>query len=96
MLREHESWITNVHQGARCTGIAAEGRIAELAVAAAAAVGAFHAGVDLIRDASGAWQILEVNSMPAWKGLQSVTSFPIAPVIAADALRLCAHAEPVS
>ncbi len=88
MLREHQSWITNVHQGARCVGIAAEGRIAELAVAAAAAVGAFHAGVDLIRGADGVWQVLEVNSMPAWKGLQGVTSFPIAPVLAADALTL--------
>ncbi len=95
MLREHESWITNVHQGARCIAVAADGSIAELAVAAAAAVGAFHAGVDLIRDAGGAWQILEVNSMPAWKGLQGVTSFPIAATIAADALGLFARAEPV-
>lgn len=93
MLREHESWITNVHQGARCVGIAAAGRIAELAVAAAAAVGAFHAGVDLIRGADGAWQVLEVNSMPAWKGLQSVTSFGIAPVLAADALGLLSLVE---
>lgn len=86
MLREHESWITNVHQGARCVGVAAEGHIAELAVAAAAAVGAFHAGVDLIRGSDGAWRVLEVNSMPAWKGLQGVTPFPIGPVLAADAL----------
>lgn len=96
MVREHESWITNVHQGARCTAVTAEGRVAELAVAAAVAVGAFHAGVDLICDATGAWQILEVNSMPAWKGLQSVTSFPIAPIIATDALRVLAFGEPVS
>jgi len=92
MLREHESWITNVHQGARCIGVPAEGRVAELAIAAAAAVGAYHAGVDLIRDAGGAWRILEVNSMPAWKGLQSVTPFPIAPILAADALALTARA----
>ena len=96
MLREHESWITNVHQGARCVGTPAEGRIAELAVAAAAAVGAYHAGVDLICGAEGDWRILEVNSMPAWKGLQGVTPFPIAPILAADALALLAPAEPVS
>jgi RimK family alpha-L-glutamate ligase len=92
MLREHESWITNVHQGARCVGIPPEGRVADLAVAAAGAVGAYHAGVDLIRDTGGAWRILEVNSMPAWKGLQSVTPFPIAPILAADALTLAARA----
>jgi RimK family alpha-L-glutamate ligase len=96
MLREHEDWITNVHQGARCVGIPAEGRVAELAIAAAAAVGAYHAGVDLIRGAEGDWRILEVNSMPAWKGLQSVTSFPIAPILAGDALALAQRAAPVS
>ena len=39
--------------------------------AAAAAVGADHAGVDLIVDRDGGLQVLEVNSMPAWQGLQS-------------------------
>jgi tetrahydromethanopterin:alpha-L-glutamate ligase len=96
MVREHESWITNVHQGARCIGIPAEGRVADLAIAAAAAVGAYHAGVDLIRDAEGAWRILEVNSMPAWKGLQGVTAFPIAHILAADAMALLARAERAS
>ena len=96
MLREHESWITNVHQGARCVGVPAAGRIAELAVAAAGAIGAYHAGADLIRDAEGVWRILEVNSMPAWKGLQSVTAFPIAPILAADALAQAARAGRVS
>ena len=96
MLREHESWITNVHQGARCRSAPAEGRVAALAVAAAAAVGAFHAGVDLICGADGAWQILEVNSMPAWKGLQGVTPFPIAPILAADAVARLARVEPRS
>ncbi|MDF2765401.1 MAG: RimK family alpha-L-glutamate ligase [Rhodospirillales bacterium] len=96
MLREHEGWITNVHQGARCVGIPAEGRVAELAIAAAGAVGAYHAGVDLIRGPDGDWRILEVNSMPAWKGLQSVTPFPIAPILAADALALARRAAPVS
>jgi hypothetical protein len=34
------------------------------------------------------WQVLEVNSMPAWRGLQSVTPFRIAACLAADALAL--------
>jgi tetrahydromethanopterin:alpha-L-glutamate ligase len=93
MLREHESWITNVHQGARCVSIPADGDIAELAVAATEAVGAFHSGVDLIRGADGLWQVLEVNSMPAWKGLQSVTSSRIAPVLAADGLTLVSRTQ---
>ena len=42
-------------------------------MAAAAAVGAAHAGVDLIEDEDGSLLVLEVNSMPAWQGLQSVS-----------------------
>ena len=34
--------------------------------------------MDLIPDASGQLQVLEVNGVPAWWGLQSVTDFNIA------------------
>jgi ribosomal protein S6--L-glutamate ligase len=47
-------------------------------VAANLAVGATYSGVDLIEDEDGALQVLEVNSMPAWQGLQRVTRTPIA------------------
>jgi tetrahydromethanopterin:alpha-L-glutamate ligase len=73
MRRHGRSWITNVARGGRCETVPATGRFGDLAVAAAAAVGADYAGVDLIEDADGGVQVLEVNSMPAWKGLQSVT-----------------------
>jgi ribosomal protein S6--L-glutamate ligase len=56
---------------------AARGPLARLAVAAAAAVGAFYAGVDLIETDAGP-TVLEVNSMPAWRGLQSVCDVDIA------------------
>jgi len=55
-----------------------------LAVAATAAVGADFAGVDIVHDAGGRATVLEVNSMPAWSGLQKVTSANIAGVLAAD------------
>jgi len=47
-------------------------------------VGADYAGVDLMRDADGRWLVLEVNSIPAWRGLQAVTPFRIADVLARD------------
>ena len=72
MERHGTGWITNIRQGARAASAPTGGPAAELAVAAAAAVGAVLAGVDLIRDCDGDWQILEVNSMPAWAGLQQV------------------------
>ena len=73
MRRRGVTWITNIGHGGRAEPAPATGRLAELAVAAAAAVGADHAGVDLIVDRDGGLQILEVNSMPAWQGLQAVS-----------------------
>ena len=82
MRRRGESWVTNIGRGGRAEPIAATGRLAQLAVAAAAAVGAAHAGVDLIEGRDGILQILEVNSMPAWQGLQTVTDEDIASCLA--------------
>ncbi|CAO3427077.1 RimK family alpha-L-glutamate ligase [Azospirillum endophyticum] len=89
MIRHGRSWITNVHQGARCEPLMPHGSVADLAVRAAAAVGADYAGVDLIADPDGGdrWLVLEVNSMPAWQGLQSVSKIDIADTLAADFLR---------
>lgn len=78
MRRHGVSWITNIGRGGRAEPAAAAGRLAELAVAAAAAVGVDHAGVDVIADGDGRLLVLEVNSMPAWQGLQAVTSDDIA------------------
>jgi tetrahydromethanopterin:alpha-L-glutamate ligase len=57
------------------------------ALGAAQAVGADYAGVDLIRGPGGGVMVIEVNSMPGWKGLQSVTNGPIARHVAAAVLR---------
>ena len=78
MTRRAAGWITNVGQGGVPEPLPAAGLLAEFAVAAAAAVGADHAGVDLIEAPNGGLQILEVNSMPAWQGLQSVAPVDIA------------------
>lgn len=82
MVRHGTSWVTNIRQGAVPAAVPVGGALGELAAAAAAAVGTEHAGVDLIADAAGRLQILEVNSMPAWQGLQSVAPVDIAAAIA--------------
>ena len=96
MVRHGRSWITNVRQGARCEALAPEGTVADLAVRAAAVVGADYAGVDLIADPNeqDRWLVLEVNSMPAWQGLQSVSKVDIADALAADFLRRVDAAAP--
>jgi RimK family alpha-L-glutamate ligase len=85
MARHAQGWITNVKQGGKPVPAVADTDLKELAVHAAAAVGADFAGVDILRSADGP-TVLEVNSMPAWSGLQKVTPFSIAAVLAKDVL----------
>lgn len=87
MRRRSSHWVTNVRQGARPCAVEPTARERELALAAADAMGAAIAGVDLIADADGAPQVLEVNSMAGWYGLQKVTPFSIAERLAAETLK---------
>ncbi len=73
MIRHGSSWITNIKQGARAKAAIAGQELADLAVRAAACVGADYAGVDIIQARDGKFYVLEVNSMPAWNGLQRVS-----------------------
>lgn len=84
MMRHSAHWITNVKQGAKPLPVVADAAMKDLAVAAAGAVGADFAGVDIIYDAENRPHVLEVNSMPAWSGLQRVAAADIAATLAAD------------
>jgi RimK family alpha-L-glutamate ligase len=86
MVRHGIEWRTNAARGARCEAAEPAGEIARLAIAAADAVGAGYAGVDIIADRDGRLLVLEVNSMPAWKSLQHVSETDIADALAADFL----------
>ncbi|MDE3176594.1 MAG: RimK family alpha-L-glutamate ligase [Pseudomonadota bacterium] len=90
MMRRAKTWITNVKQGGEPFAVARDAELEALALAAARAVGAQIAGVDLIVGRDGP-RVLEVNSMPAWSGLQKVTATDIAGEIAADVLRRIAR-----
>jgi tetrahydromethanopterin:alpha-L-glutamate ligase len=86
MMRRAPTWITNVKQGGEPFAVARDAQLEALALAAARAVGADIAGVDLIVGADGP-KVLEVNSMPAWRGLQKVTDANIANLLAEAVLR---------
>ena len=58
----------------------------DLASAALAAVGGDYAGVDLVRAPDGRLMVLEVNSNPSWRGLQSVSDIDIADAVVEDFL----------
>jgi tetrahydromethanopterin:alpha-L-glutamate ligase len=82
MMRTHSMWITNIKQGGKPSAFSPDPGMARLAVRAAEVVGASIAGVDILVGADGSPSVLEVNSMPAWSGLQKVTPFDIAGLIA--------------
>jgi tetrahydromethanopterin:alpha-L-glutamate ligase len=82
MMRRASTWITNVKQGGQPFAVASDAKMERLAIAAAEAVGAAIAGVDVLVGADGAPTVLEVNSMPAWTGVQKVSKRNIAEAIA--------------
>jgi tetrahydromethanopterin:alpha-L-glutamate ligase len=82
MQRHSSHWITNIKRGGRPVAVALNDELKTLALRAAAAVGAAFVGVDIIYDAARRPIVLEVNSMPAWSGLQKVTAINIAAVFA--------------
>ena len=87
MRRSGVSWLNNVHQGALCEAVHLDDiRLSRLAEEAVAVLDMAYAGVDIIRDRHGRYFILEVNSIPAWKGLQTVTPIAVAERLVDDFL----------
>jgi RimK family alpha-L-glutamate ligase len=84
MMRHSAHWVTNVKRGGKPVAAMAEGAMRDLAIAAAAAVDAEFAGVDIIVDDDARPIVIEVNSMPAWSGLQRTMPTDIAGVLARD------------
>jgi tetrahydromethanopterin:alpha-L-glutamate ligase len=86
MRRHGVCWLNNVARGARCEAISGHSALNELALKATKALCMDYAGVDIIRDEQGDYMIIEVNSIPAWKGLQSVCEVDVAELLAHDLL----------
>jgi len=86
MKRLGESWVNNVASGGRCETIQPSPQMQALALKAAQAVDIDYCGVDIIQATDGSHYVLEVNSIPAWRGLQGVTDLNIAEVLVDDFL----------
>ncbi|GJM04589.1 MAG: lysine biosynthesis protein LysX [marine bacterium B5-7] len=78
MLRRGQAWLTNRAQGAICEPLVMDKTISGLAESACKVLDIDYAGVDLMQDKNGQFYIIEVNSIPAWYGLQGVVGFNIA------------------
>jgi tetrahydromethanopterin:alpha-L-glutamate ligase len=84
MVRRGASWINNVAKGGRCEALEPAPEVAGMAEAATRAVRADYAGVDIVRGEDGRLWVIEVNGIPAWKGLQSVARVDLAAVVVND------------
>jgi len=81
MRRVGKGWKTNYSQGARPAALSLDKRHEDVAVKAASFTGCKIAGVDILEDPRGP-VVVDVNSQPGWRGLQSVTDVNIAGEIA--------------
>ncbi|HMC18173.1 MAG TPA: RimK family alpha-L-glutamate ligase [Gemmatimonadales bacterium] len=79
--RSAPGWKTNLARGGHARPVTLEPEQTELALAAARAVGADYAGVDLLPARDGTVYVVEVNGIPGWRGLQEATSHDVAAAI---------------
>jgi RimK family alpha-L-glutamate ligase len=80
MRRIADSWKTNVSQGAQPVALKLSEELETLAVKATEVVGCKVAGVDILEGENGP-MVIELNSQPGWRGLQSVSDVNIADCI---------------
>ena len=77
MQRVAGTWKTNVSLGAKPVPFQLSEELEDLAVRTTKTIGCKVAGVDILEGPSGPL-IVELNSQPGWRGLQSVTKVNIA------------------
>jgi RimK family alpha-L-glutamate ligase len=80
MRRIADSWKNNVSQGAKPVALQLSEELETLAVKATEVVGCKVAGVDIL-EGENCPMVIEVNSQPGWRGLQSVSDVNIADCI---------------
>lgn len=74
-------WRTNVAQGGSAERVELAATERELAVRAAAVVGAPVCGVDLLPGPDGELSVIEVNAVPGWRALAEVSGLDVAKAI---------------
>jgi glutathione synthase/RimK-type ligase-like ATP-grasp enzyme len=86
MQRRGRDWINNVALGATCEAVPAAGPLAHMAESACLTVDVDYGGVDIMRGRDDVTQVVEVNGIPAWRGLQSVCELDLAQRLVDDFL----------
>jgi RimK family alpha-L-glutamate ligase len=78
MRRVAGDWKTNYSRGAKPVSLILEKPLEDMAVKAAKLVDCKIAGVDILESSGKGPLVVDVNSQPGWRGLQSVTHTKIA------------------
>jgi len=90
-------WRTNVSLGGAARPFELPPSWEQLAIRAAATIGADYAGVDLLPSRDGTVFVLEVNGIPGWQGLKQATGIDVAGAIVEHlAARVRARAAPAA
>ena len=76
MYRVAKDWKTNIHMGGQAAPLNITPEIAELAIKATEITNLEVSGVDILESKDGL-QVIEVNSIPGWRGLQQVVPIDI-------------------
>lgn len=78
MERVASDWKTNIAVGGTPQRVDIDLEVQALCLKATSILGADYCGLDLVRSESGELFFIEMNSMPAWQGLQQVATVNIA------------------
>ncbi|MEN6434884.1 MAG: RimK family alpha-L-glutamate ligase [Anaerolineaceae bacterium] len=78
MERVASDWKTNIAVGGIPQRVDIDLEVQALCLKATSVLGADYCGLDLVRSESGELFFIEMNSMPAWQGLQQVATVNIA------------------
>lgn len=87
MRRRGKSWLNNVAKGASCESVTPSIEMTQLAIQVTQLLKMSYAGVDILEDSEGNLNVIEINSVPAWKGLESVCHVSIAQLLGQDFIR---------
>ena len=71
MARYGDSYINNYSKGGKCLPVKLDNDLVNTAIAAAKVIDIPFCGVDIIKSNDKNY-IIEINSIPAWKGMQSI------------------------
>lgn len=93
MRRRGIHWLNNVARGAKCEAMQIDSKMEDIAIKATSALQMNYAGVDIICTSESKYQVIEVNSIPAWKGLESVCNVQVAEILVEDLLTNCSRPQ---